>query len=245
MVVLLLVGALTVAARFADDGAKKKGPVISTDEELFPFGTIHQGDVKDHVFTIRNIGDDTLKISNTQSSCGCTTSMLDNNTIPPGGVGSLKATFNSSGKMGHVSKTIYIYSNDVTNPNKTVQITADIMTEPASIHGGSMVGAVHLEGIFEGDCATCHVDKGRGLKGKDLFEADCAVCHGAPADGKPGPDIHSPAIAKHPRSEIVALMSNGIPNSMMPAFTKAHSGPLTDEEIASVADYIISVTGQK
>lgn len=240
----ILIAVFALAARPADDGAKKKGPSIQCDEELFPFGSIHQGDIKEHIFTVRNTGDDTLKISQVQSSCGCTVGMMDNSNIPPGGVGQLKATFNSSGKMGHITKTIYIYSNDVSNPNKTVQITADIMTEPPSVHGGMMKGAVHLEGVFEGDCATCHVDKGRGLMGKALFEADCAICHGNPADGKPGPDLHSPAMAKHGRSELLSIASNGIPNSMMPAFAKAHSGPLTDAELSSVVDYIASTSGQ-
>lgn len=237
--IIMMIGVLTIAARYAEDTPAKKGPIIKTDEDTYNFGTIKQGEVVEHVFVVRNDGTDSLVISNTQSSCGCTTSMLDNSRLAPGQIGKLKAVFNSAGKMGHITKTIYIYSNDVTNPNKTVQITADIQTEAPSTHGGMMKGAVHLEGIFEGDCATCHVDKGKGLMGKDLFVADCGVCHGTTADGKPGPDLHSQPMQKHSKDEIVRIMTEGIPNSMMPAFGKAHQGPLSAEEINSVADYIV------
>lgn len=243
VVAVLFVGIGTIAARFLEDTPAKKGPIIKTDEDTYNFGSIKQGDVVEHVFTLRNDGVDTLIISNTQSSCGCTTSMLDQNHILPGQVGKLKAVFNSSGKMGHITKTIYIYNNDVTNPNKTVQITADIQTEAPSVHSGMMKGAVHLEGVFEGDCATCHVDKGRGLMGKELYAADCAICHGTTTDGKPGPEIHSPAIQKHSKEGLLTIITDGIPNSMMPAFGKAHQGPLNAEEINSLADYV-SVTSK-
>jgi len=234
--------AFTVAARLNDDAkVPVKGPVIKTDEDTYNFGPIKQGDVVTHVFTVRNTGSDTLKISNTQASCGCTTSMIDNKNIAPGGTGQLKAVFNSAGKMGHIVKTIYIYSNDVTNPNKTVQITADIQTQPPSVHNGTMNGTVHLEGVFEGDCASCHVDKGRGLKDAKLYEADCAICHGNVQDGKPGPDLHTQAMLHHTREDLVKIITSGVNNSMMPAFGKANHGPLSDDEIASVADYMMSV----
>lgn len=236
--------AFTVAARLNDDtkAPAKSGSIIKTDEDTYNFGPIKQGDVVTHVFIVRNIGTDTLKITNTQASCGCTTSMIDNKNIPPGGSGELKAVFNSAGKMGHIVKTIYIYNNDVTNPNKTVQITADIQTQPASVHAGTMNGVVHLEGVFEGDCATCHVDKGRGLREAKLYEADCAICHGTTQDGKPGPDLHSNGMLHRTRDELVKIISSGLNNTMMPAFSKTSHGPLSDDEIGSIADYMVSVS---
>lgn len=237
----VLLAAFSIAARI-DTGTgglpPKNGPHIETPEETWDFGSIKQGDVVKHVFLIKNTGTDTLKISNTQASCGCTTTMVDTKNIPPGGEGKLQATFNSAGKMNHIVKTIYIYSNDITTPNKTVQITADIQTQPASVHAGTMSSMVHLDGIFEGDCATCHVDKGRGLTGKALFDADCGVCHGPKAEGKPGPELTSASMLHYQHDDYVRIISGGLDGKMMPAFSKANHGPLSDTEIKSLADYL-------
>lgn len=241
----VFLAAVTIAARIDTNtggATAKKGPHIETPEETWDFGSIKQGDVVKHIFIIKNTGTDTLKISNTQASCGCTTTMVDNKEIPPGGEGKLQATFNSAGKMNHIVKTIYIYSNDITTPNKTVQITADIQTAPASVHAGTMSSMVHLDGIFEGDCATCHADKGRGLTGKALYEADCTVCHGSKQDGKPGPDLRSPAMLKYQVSDYVKIVSGGLDGKMMPAFSKANHGPLSDAEIQSVAEYLAGIS---
>ena len=57
------------------------------------------------------------------------------------------------GKMNHIVKTIYIYSNDITTPIKR-EMHGGISKQTASVHAGTMRRMVHLDGIFEGDCAT-------------------------------------------------------------------------------------------
>src|SRR6476469_3069060 len=97
---------------------------------------------------------------------------------------------------------------------------------------------MHLDGVFQGDCAKCHVDKGKGELGARLFEADCAICHGLKADGKPGPELASDAMMKHTPKQWKQIIENGLPNSAMPAFHTKNKGPLGEEEIASLIEYM-------
>jgi mono/diheme cytochrome c family protein len=97
---------------------------------------------------------------------------------------------------------------------------------------------MHLDGLFQGDCATCHVNKGKGELGAQLYEADCAICHGTKADDKPGPELANESMLKHSPKQWQNIIENGIPNSAMPAFHIKNKGPLGDEEIASLIEYM-------
>jgi mono/diheme cytochrome c family protein len=96
--------------------------------------------------------------------------------------------------------------------------------------------------LFKGECATCHVDAGRGKTGKALFQADCAMCHGMNAQGNRSSgssllrgDYESEAHRQHIRQ----VIADGSPNTpQMPPFSKAHGGPLNDDEINSLVSFL-------
>ncbi len=63
--------------------ASKAKLEIQTGGE-FDFGTFHNVDSITHTFVLKNVGSDTLKISEVQKGCDCTSSHLESNNISPG-----------------------------------------------------------------------------------------------------------------------------------------------------------------
>ncbi|MGI4866182.1 MAG: DUF1573 domain-containing protein [Janthinobacterium lividum] len=137
---LAFAGSYTAQAQTAPAGsmAKADGPQIKVMEDKYDFGTIKQGASTEHVFKFKNVGTKPLVISNIGVSCGCTVADWSKDPIAPGKMSTLKATFNSAGKMGAQTKVLTIESNsvggaatatltgNVVEPNATIPATADV-----------------------------------------------------------------------------------------------------------------------
>jgi len=215
--------------------APVKNAIIKVNEDVHEFGKIEQNSIAQTTFIIGNTGTDTLEVFSANPSCGCTASFPGKKRIPPGDTSQLKISFDPHNKAeGDMTKTITIVSNSKTDPQKVVRIHGTIYKSKLAHTGGMM----HLDGVFQGNCASCHVEKGKGELGAKLYEADCAICHGSKTDNKPGPDITDDKMMNHDAKSWKHIIAEGIDNSNMPAFALKHKGPLNDEEIASLADYL-------
>jgi len=104
----------------ADDGAK--GPKIQFVESSYDFGTTVQGTQVKHIFKFKNVGTDTLKIEHVKTSCGCTAAWENSKVIPPQKEGQIEVAFNTGSVVGKASKTVFIISNDVESPKRSVVI---------------------------------------------------------------------------------------------------------------------------
>lgn len=214
-----------------------KGPKIEFNEEVHNFGKIEQNTSPTTTFIIKSVGTDTLEIVSANPSCGCTAALLDptKKRLAPGQSTELKVTFDAHNKApGGMTKSITVVSNAVNGAQRQLLIKGDIF-KSTTAHAGT---AMSIQGVFEGQCASCHVDKGKGELGAKLYEADCGICHGDKKDHKPGADIASDAMMNYEPSEWRKIIADGVPNSNMPAFHTKHKGPLNDEEIASLVDYM-------
>lgn len=98
-----------------------KGAKIKLAATTYDFGTVTQGTAVKHIFKFKNVGTDTLKITQVRSSCGCTAAE-SSKIIPPQKDGQIEVHFNTDSQMGKVSKTVYIFSNDVEAPQRSVSI---------------------------------------------------------------------------------------------------------------------------
>jgi hypothetical protein len=107
------------------------GPVITFTEKSHDFGNIHQGDIVEYVFKFKNTGTAPLVISRVDVTCGCTTPEWPKEPIAPGKTGSVKAVFNSAGKMGQQNKVITIQSNSVEGPAQ-VTIVSNVLEKPTA-----------------------------------------------------------------------------------------------------------------
>jgi len=207
---------------------------IKMNEDIHEFGKIEQNSYAETNFIISNTGTDTLEVFSAQPSCGCTAAVQGKKRIPPGDTSHLFIRFDPHNKAeGEVTKTITITSNSKNDAQKLIRIHGTIYKSKLA-HKESM----HLDGVFQGNCASCHVEKGKGELGAKLYEADCAICHGSKVDNKPGPDLADDKMMDHKASQWKEIIAEGIVNTNMPAFALKHKGPLNEEEIASLVDYL-------
>ena len=107
---LLFVAILTftIGHTFAQGKADIKFDQTKYDSGTFP----ESNPVVSGVFTFTNIGDAPLVIHQAVASCGCTVPEYTKEPILPGESGSIKVTYNGTGKYpGHFKKSITIRSN--------------------------------------------------------------------------------------------------------------------------------------
>ncbi len=104
-------------------------PKIVFKETAFNFGDVEEGPDITHEFVFHNRGKSTLHINNVGTSCGCTAAVGDKKDIAPGGKGTIKVTYHTSGRPGHATKIITVTSNDPTNPNFQVKIDMTVVRE--------------------------------------------------------------------------------------------------------------------
>ncbi|MBI4660272.1 MAG: DUF1573 domain-containing protein [Verrucomicrobia bacterium] len=104
------------------------GPRLQILKPVHDFGTVKQGQIVRHDFKLMNIGDQPLEITEVKPSCGCTTAADWTRTIQPGGSGTIPLQLETARFAGSVAKTITVTSNDRTEPQRVLEIKADIWT---------------------------------------------------------------------------------------------------------------------
>ena len=110
--VSLLLLAFTLSYAQKAESGKIKSPDIYFEETSKDFGTIVEGTSTELVFTFFNSGTAPLLLKNVQPSCGCTLTDYTKEPVLPGKSGTIKATFNSSGKANqNIHKSITITTN--------------------------------------------------------------------------------------------------------------------------------------
>lgn len=100
---------------------------IKLSELSFDFGKIPQGKPVTHNFVIENIGKDSLKLSNVQASCGCTTPEWSNAPVAPGASTTIKVGYNAASE-GQFEKMITIYYNN--GQAKQITIKGNVWKTP-------------------------------------------------------------------------------------------------------------------
>lgn len=95
--------------------AQTNGAQIKFDKTIHNFGTFSESSPKVSCeFTFTNIGDAPLIINQAVAGCGCTLPQYSKEPIQPGGKGTLKVTYNGTGRFpGHFKKLITVRTNGV------------------------------------------------------------------------------------------------------------------------------------
>ncbi len=102
-------------------------PKIATNEKIFDFGNIRQGEVVAHDFVVKNVGDEDLNITKVRASCGCTAAAPDKDILAPGDSATIKVEFNSKGRSGVQKKYVYVFSNDPKQKQIRLAFTTKIL----------------------------------------------------------------------------------------------------------------------
>ncbi len=104
--------------------------VLALQEQVYDFGKIPQGKPVTHVFNVENIGKDTLRISNVQASCGCTTPEWERNKAQaPGERTKITVGYNAAAE-GPFTKFITISYNGT--QSKQITIKGEVWKTPAT-----------------------------------------------------------------------------------------------------------------
>lgn len=87
----------------------------------------HKDNPLSREITIKNIGNEILKIREVKPSCGCTTAPLEKDELGPGEETVLPIKLKISGNAGSVTKTIRVSSNDPSNEKLMIKLHADVV----------------------------------------------------------------------------------------------------------------------
>ena len=212
------------------------------------------GEAEGHfAFNFTNVSPEIVTVNAAPGSCGCTVAKLPPLPwkVAPGETGQIPVVMNLAGKSGALIKTVTLMT-DKGNRMLTVKSIIEPPQPVALPRGGQQqltmgadrsknqdIAKADRQAVFKGDCARCHVEPAKGKMGRELYAAACGVCHEAEHRATMVTDLHnlkSPPNAEYWKSFVV----NGKPGTLMPAFSQTQGGPLTDEQIASLVDYLVN-----
>jgi hypothetical protein len=131
LLALLFVGIGTAAAQLPPPPAE---PVVvprglgemKFEKTLHDFGNIWDHEKAEHRFKFTNVGSDTLVITDTQSSCGCTIPEVDPKVYEPGESGEIVVIFNPENRPNNQRKTVYVTTDSRTTPRVALTFTANV-----------------------------------------------------------------------------------------------------------------------
>lgn len=91
--------------------------------------------------------------------------------------------------------------------------------------------------------AAAAAQEGDITRGSQIYDANCAVCHGTEGQGRVGMNLSQDFPALDPNAFVQSVVEQGIAGTAMPPWSQAHGGPLTDQEIADVSAFVVSLSG--
>ncbi len=84
---------------------------------------------------------------------------------------------------------------------------------------------------------------GAGGRGEALFVMNCAPCHGPSGEQVPGVQLMSETFLVQETRDVVTRTVNVGNDKGMPAWSTQSGGPLDDAQVASIVDYLFTVSG--
>jgi rhodanese-related sulfurtransferase len=111
--------------------ASDSGAQISFDRTTHNFGDVPQSQgILETTFEVKNEGESVLEIGELSTSCGCTKAEISSNSIKPNSKATLTVYFDPDfhkEPADELTRTVFIPTNDPSNPEAEVKITVDIL----------------------------------------------------------------------------------------------------------------------
>lgn len=117
---------LKFTANVVKDDKPIDGPSIALDRKIINLGNILEGNKYDLAVKISNKGTKPLVINKIKSSCGCTTTKLSKESLTPGEEVELKIELDTEGRIGKMTRTISVLSDDPVQPEQIITIVCDV-----------------------------------------------------------------------------------------------------------------------
>lgn len=108
------------------DNISEDRPVIHFQETQHDFGKVNEGNIVEYTFVFSNAGGSTLNIKDVRTSCGCTAALVSKDNLEPGEEGTIVVELDTKNRLGKMSRTITVLTNDPVDPNKVLTVYAEI-----------------------------------------------------------------------------------------------------------------------
>lgn len=174
-------------------------------------------------------------ITGVRPSCGCTTARMP--PLPwrltPGSSGQIEANVDIRGKRGVISKVVFVDTTAGTN------MLSLVITVPEDRMRNQELALADRQAVFRGECASCHVHPAIGQTGAALYGLACGICHDSEHRATMVPSLD--ALGKLTDREYWDhWIRHGKAGTLMPAFAQAEGGPLPENQIRSLVDYLVN-----
>jgi mono/diheme cytochrome c family protein len=80
-------------------------------------------------------------------------------------------------------------------------------------------------------------------RGAVLYDINCALCHGPNGEGRIGANLAKDWSSIRPDLRVKSVIEKGVEGSVMPPWSQAHGGPLSDPDINDITAYILTWSG--
>jgi mono/diheme cytochrome c family protein len=204
-------------------------------------------------FWLTNVSPSEVLVNNIRTSCGCTAAKLPAQPwhIPSGSNGPIEVTMNLAGKSGMIAKGVTV---DTSVGIKQLTVKCNIpVTAPGALpvqQSGTMGDAERLHNmqlaladrqvVFKNqECAKCHAEPAKNkTDGRLLYAGVCATCHNSHHRAAQVPDLR---MLRHPTDGEYwrKWIERGRPGSMMPAFAESEGGPLNEQQVTALVDFMV------
>lgn len=190
-------------------------------------------------FTVTNTSDKPVTIEQIRPTCGCTVAQMPHSpwVLAAGETGTFVGTIDLRDKEGTLSKALFVNSTAGTQM-LGLRVKIPVMDEATRARNRD-AAKVDRQAVFHGACAACHLQPAVGRSGGELFSNACAICHLSERRASMVPDLLT-AREHRDASYWRKWISEGKPGSMMPAWSKAQGGPLTNEQIESLVEFALA-----
>ncbi len=203
-------------------------PALHIQPATYVLGDIKEGEAAIATFIIRNNNPEAIELVDIQASCGCTVAEPDSYIIGAGGFTQLKVAVDTTAKQDGIKKSVFI--TDSLGNKATATLTFNVVSNPHLKMGS-------VKGIFDGQCASCHFEPLKAaIEPSKLYEVGCAMCHGEGAVGAYAPDLRH-----HDTQTLKTIIAQGVGKPQMPGFAVKHGGPLSEQQIHDLANWIASL----
>lgn len=201
-------------------------------------------------FHFTNASPGQVVIESIRTSCGCTVARAPQLpwTVAPGEAGEIGVNLDLRGKYGAVTKSVFVQSSAGTKP-LTIRAHAPLPSGGGMNHDDERernlrIAMADRKAIFRGECANCHSTPAVGKTGFALYNAACGICHDSHNRAAMVPDLKA---LPHPtdRDHWIKWITFGRHGSLMAPFAQSEGGPLTDEQIDSLATYLSKTVSER
>jgi cytochrome c553 len=207
--------------------------------------TVKPGEVTAHfTFKVSNVSDSEVVIDDVKPSCGCTLAQMPGKPwhLAPKEKSKMEVLVDLRGKTGVLFKEIGVLSSNAPKlltvmVNIPANSTNGMTSEMIDRIWGRELAATDHQAVFKKECVKCHLEPAFGKTGQPLYQVACGICHEAKHRATMVPDLHALHTEIGP-DYWKNWVTHGKAGTLMPGFAASEGGPLDNEQIKSLVDYL-------